>query len=137
MRTSAGTAPGADATRYSRSVRLTSHKVATAPGAVPALLARAAKRLSSYNPFFKDHQTTVIFNCRNLATGLRLTSLEGKKDEAASSTVAVYTQTTDVEGEVNGLITYDRKFIKVDPALLRERSHPHDQMRSSPISPSV
>ena len=27
---------------------------------------------------------------------------------------AVYTQTTDVEGEVNGLITYDRKIIKVD-----------------------
>ncbi len=29
---------------------------------------------------------------------------------------AVYTQTTDVEGEVNGLMTYDRKVIKVDPA---------------------
>lgn len=29
-------------------------------------------------------------------------------------TAAVYTQTTDVEGEVNGLITYDRKVIKVD-----------------------
>ena len=27
---------------------------------------------------------------------------------------AVYTQTTDVEGEVNGLITYDRKVIKVN-----------------------
>ena len=27
---------------------------------------------------------------------------------------AVYTQTTDVEGEVNGLITYDRKVGKVD-----------------------
>lgn len=32
---------------------------------------------------------------------------------------AVYTQTTDVEGEVNGLLTYDRKVIKIDPALLR------------------
>jgi hypothetical protein len=32
---------------------------------------------------------------------------------------AVYTQTTDVEGEVNGLITYDRKMIKIDPELLR------------------
>jgi len=29
---------------------------------------------------------------------------------------AVYTQTTDVEVEVNGLITYDRKVVKVDPA---------------------
>ncbi len=27
---------------------------------------------------------------------------------------AVYTQTTDVEGEVNGLITYDRKVVKID-----------------------
>ncbi len=27
---------------------------------------------------------------------------------------AVYTQTTDVEGEVNGIMTYDRKVIKVD-----------------------
>ncbi len=33
---------------------------------------------------------------------------------------AVYTQTTDVEGEVNGLITYDRKAIKVDEARLRK-----------------
>jgi beta-galactosidase/beta-glucuronidase len=37
---------------------------------------------------------------------------------------AVYTQTTDVEGEVNGLMTYDRKFIKVDPALLRQMNAP-------------
>ncbi|MEX0313606.1 MAG: hypothetical protein AB3N18_05475, partial [Allomuricauda sp.] len=27
---------------------------------------------------------------------------------------AIYTQTTDVEGEVNGLMTYDRKVIKMD-----------------------
>lgn len=32
---------------------------------------------------------------------------------------AVYTQTTDVEGEVNGLMTYDRKVVKMDPDLLR------------------
>ncbi|WP_114778575.1 glycoside hydrolase family 2 protein [Botryobacter ruber] len=32
---------------------------------------------------------------------------------------AVYTQTTDVEGEVNGLITYDRKKVKIEPELLR------------------
>tara|TARA_R110002050_G_scaffold188756_9_gene323415 strand:+ start:285 stop:2624 length:2340 start_codon:yes stop_codon:yes gene_type:complete len=28
---------------------------------------------------------------------------------------AIYTQTTDVEGEVNGLITYDREVVKIDP----------------------
>jgi beta-galactosidase/beta-glucuronidase len=33
---------------------------------------------------------------------------------------AVYTQTTDVEGEVNGLLTYDREVIKIDPEKLRE-----------------
>ena len=27
---------------------------------------------------------------------------------------AIYTQTTDVEGEVNGLMTYDRAVIKMD-----------------------
>ena len=30
-----------------------------------------------------------------------------------------YTQTTDVEAEVNGLLTYDRKVLKFDPAILR------------------
>lgn len=32
---------------------------------------------------------------------------------------AVYTQTTDVEGEVNGLLTYDRKVVKIPADLLR------------------
>jgi hypothetical protein len=31
---------------------------------------------------------------------------------------AVYTQTTDVENEVNGLLTYDRQVVKVDPAVV-------------------
>ncbi|WP_372648332.1 glycoside hydrolase family 2 protein [Draconibacterium sp.] len=35
-------------------------------------------------------------------------------------TAAVYTQTTDVEGEINGLMTYDRKVIKLDEARLHE-----------------
>lgn len=34
-------------------------------------------------------------------------------------TAAVYTQTTDVEGEVNGLMTYDRDIIKVDEPAIR------------------
>ncbi|MDO5571329.1 MAG: glycoside hydrolase family 2 TIM barrel-domain containing protein [Bacteroidales bacterium] len=33
---------------------------------------------------------------------------------------AVYTQTTDVEGEVNGLMTYDRKVIKVNEAEVKK-----------------
>ena len=31
----------------------------------------------------------------------------------AGLAAAVYTQTTDVEGEVNGLMTYDRKVLKI------------------------
>ncbi|MEV7096961.1 sugar-binding domain-containing protein [Amycolatopsis sp. NPDC051045] len=31
---------------------------------------------------------------------------------------AVYTQTTDVENEVNGLLTYDRQVVKVDPLVV-------------------
>jgi hypothetical protein len=32
----------------------------------------------------------------------------------------VYTQTTDVEGEINGLMTYDRKVIKIPAQELAE-----------------
>ena len=32
----------------------------------------------------------------------------------------IYTQTTDVEGEINGLLTYDRKVEKVPAATLKE-----------------
>ena len=33
---------------------------------------------------------------------------------------AIYTQITDVEHEINGLITYDRKIIKIDKNKIRE-----------------
>ena len=32
----------------------------------------------------------------------------------------VYTQTSDVEGEINGLLTYDRQVAKIDPRVLRK-----------------
>ncbi len=38
----------------------------------------------------------------------------------AGFSAAVYTQTTDVEMEVNGLITYDRKVIKIDEGRVRQ-----------------
>lgn len=37
---------------------------------------------------------------------------------AQGLSAAIYTQTTDVEGEVNGLITYDRKIVKIPTSLL-------------------
>ena len=33
---------------------------------------------------------------------------------------AVYTQTTDVEAEVNGIMTYDREVVKVNEEAIRE-----------------
>jgi hypothetical protein len=37
---------------------------------------------------------------------------------------AIYTQTTDVEGEVNGLMTYDREVVKIPTALLKSLHTP-------------
>jgi len=37
---------------------------------------------------------------------------------------AIYTQTTDVEGEVNGLMTYDREVIKIPESTLRDLHAP-------------
>ena len=33
---------------------------------------------------------------------------------------AVYTQLSDVEEEVNGLVTYDRKVVKLPPEIMRK-----------------
>jgi beta-galactosidase/beta-glucuronidase len=43
-----------------------------------------------------------------------------KKLIKAGFSAAVYTQTTDVEGEVNGLMTYDRKVIKLEEGRLKK-----------------
>jgi len=45
-------------------------------------------------------------------------ALKGFVDKGFSA--AVYTQTTDVEGEVNGLMTYDRKVIKINEAAVKK-----------------
>jgi hypothetical protein len=42
-----------------------------------------------------------------------------KELAAKGLSAAVYTQTTDVEIEVNGLLTYDREVLKLDPAKAR------------------
>jgi len=47
---------------------------------------------------------------------------------------AVYTQTTDVEIETNGLMTYDRKEIKIPAASLKAL---HDKIYSSASSKIV
>ena len=43
---------------------------------------------------------------------------------------SVYTQTTDVENEVNGLMTYDRKVLKLKPEVLKAA---HDRIIASAL----
>ena len=47
---------------------------------------------------------------------------------------AVYTQTTDVEGEVNGFFTYDREVLKMDAARVREAN---EAVINAPEKPKV
>ncbi len=44
--------------------------------------------------------------------------------KARGIAAGVYTQTSDVEGEINGLVTYDRKRIKIPAAELKELHAP-------------
>jgi beta-galactosidase len=49
------------------------------------------------------------------------TSIEMLKDlQDKGIAGGIYTQTTDVEGEINGLITYDREVQKVSPEQIEE-----------------
>lgn len=55
------------------------------------------------------------FNSRDELTAAYLKLIEGLRPLVATRlAAAVYTQTTDVESEVNGLMTYDREVIKID-----------------------
>lgn len=47
---------------------------------------------------------------------------------------AVYTQTTDVESEVNGILTYDRQYTKFDPPWMRKL---HQELNQPPVKPTV
>ncbi len=76
----------------------------------------------------QDHMWNVPekFVYRNFTNSLKLAKryerliekIISLKQEGLSA--AIYTQITDVEGEVNGLLTYDREMIKIDKQKLRE-----------------
>ena len=74
----------------------------------------------------KDHtwQTKNNWGYRNISSESELEKaytdlisqlMKFKKDGLSA---AIYTQTTDVEGEINGLMTYDRKVSKIEPGIL-------------------
>lgn len=53
---------------------------------------------------------------------------------ASGLAAAVYTQTTDVEIEVNGLMTYDRKMFKIDPERVADRHRELSSWQSAALS---
>lgn len=68
---------------------------------------------------YRSYQNAADLTEAYLALLRRLHPLTGRAGLAA----AVYTQTTDVEVEVNGLMTYDRAQIKMDPEVIGAANH--------------
>jgi hypothetical protein len=75
---------------------------------------------TTYENYATEKQLTdsYVQNVEAVATMAKdATAQDGGK---AAFCAAVYTQTTDVETEVNGLMTYDREVMKMDEARIRE-----------------
>ncbi len=70
----------------------------------------ANKRNWGYKTYLEDK--TLISEYAQLMYNMQLMIPQGLS-------AAIYTQTTDVEGEVNGLITYDREVVKIPVELLQ------------------
>ena len=76
---------------------------------------------------------------RNCKTSRELTAAYGELMDklrpliAKGLSAAVYTQTTDVESEVNGLMTYDREIIKMDADHLKTMHKQPDDRKPVPI----
>lgn len=73
---------------------------------------KVEKALNSINETYELHDSLETYNYR---AHLLLDELQQQTARFACSG-AVYTQTTDVEGEVNGLLTYDRRILRPDEA---------------------
>jgi hypothetical protein len=59
-----------------------------------------------------DNKKELTNNYSELISKLKMLKEEGLQ-------AGVYTQLTDLEGEINGLLTYDRKILKIDKEVLR------------------
>ena len=53
--------------------------------------------------------------------------------EEKGLSAAIYTQTTDVEVEVNGLMTYDRELVKMDWTRVAAANHGKPESRKSDV----
>jgi hypothetical protein len=79
---------------------------------IPGFLWDPEKRNWGYQTYHAKEEFDAAFR-------KKVEALIPMRDNLALS-AAVYTQTTDVEGEVNGFMTYDRKKIKISPEDLKE-----------------
>ncbi|XHG03839.1 hypothetical protein AWENTII_007127 [Aspergillus wentii] len=68
---------------------------------------------ASINAINETYEIDETLEAWNYRSHLLLTELKEQTDRYACSG-GVWTQTTDVEGEVNGLMTYDRRILRVD-----------------------
>jgi hypothetical protein len=71
------------------------------------------RALSSIDETYELDATLAVWNFRAHALLAELLS----QIENFACSAAVWTQTTDVEGEVNGLLTYDRRILRADARL--------------------
>lgn len=74
--------------------------------------------MDTINQTYEINADLSIYNYRAAQLLRELT----EQVERFSCSGAVWTQTTDVEGEVNGLLTYDRRVLRVDLDLWRGKS---------------
>ena len=66
------------------------------------------------------HSYRDFYNCEELNKGIeKLFNNEIIKLVKQGLSAAVYTQVSDIEDELNGLLTYDRKVLKVDEKMMR------------------
>lgn len=94
---------------------------------------RDAQTYNTYNSqkALTDAYVTLIGQIRDIANGYE------KDGNKISYSAAVYTQTTDVETEVNGLMTYDREVMKFDEKRIREAAETLTTLFGQPASIKV
>jgi hypothetical protein len=74
-----------------------------------------------WNPEMRNWGYQTYYNAEDLLKNYiyKFNQIVEMKEKNGLS-AAVYTQTTDVEGEINGLMTYDRKVTKMPAETLKE-----------------
>lgn len=73
---------------------------------------KVPQAINTVNQTYEIDETLEAYNYR----GHKLMSELREQVEMFSCSAAVWTQTTDVEGEVNGFMTYDRRLLRLDEA---------------------